>query len=385
MEHQKHLFQLPEEIHYLNCAYMSPLLKSVEEAGITGMRLKRNPANIKGTHFFEPAETFKTLAGQLTGARPAQVAIIPSASYGLASAIQNLPVNNGGTAIVVGEEFPSGYNTIKKWCRRHGKKLQVIAAPEETANRGKRWNEMILEAINAQTAVVMLSSVHWTDGTRFNLEAIGDACRRNDAFFIVDGTQSVGAVPIDVAGCNIDALVCAGYKWLLSPYSTGLACYSERLNSGEPLEETWLNRMNAKDFSALTKYSDDYTPGAGRYNMGEYSNFILLPMMNAALQQILEWQPARIAAYSETISAPLIEWLQQNGFGTEGDAYRSPHLFGITLPPGINRAALLAGLERNQIYVSLRGAAIRISVHLFNTPKDTDALCNVLAGVVPDF
>jgi selenocysteine lyase/cysteine desulfurase len=381
MQHQKHLFQLPADIHYLNCAYMSPLLKSVEDAGIAAMQRKRNPATIKPADFFKEAEIFRTLAGRLVNGVPQQVALIPSASYGLAAAVNNLPLNNGNTAIVVSDEFPSGYNTIEKWRTKHGKKLRVIEAPAVQDNRGKRWNEMILEAVNKDTAVVLVSSVHWTDGARFDLQAIGEACRSNNAVFIVDGTQSVGALPIDVQACNIDALVCAGYKWLLGPYSTGFAFYSERFNNGQPLEESWMNRTNAQDFSALTSYCDDYTPGAGRYNMGEFSNFALLPMLNAALMQILEWQPEHISAYCARLTQPLVDFLRQHGFAVENDAYRGPHLFGFLLPEHINRAALLAELERRQIFVSLRGHAIRVSAHLFNTEADINALMQALNGV----
>ncbi|MEZ4722552.1 MAG: aminotransferase class V-fold PLP-dependent enzyme [Flavobacteriales bacterium] len=95
----------------------------------------------------------------------------------------------------------------------------------------------------------------------------------------MDGTQSVGAMHMDVMRYNIDALVCAGYKWLLGPYSIGMAYIGETFNDGIPLEETWMNRTNAQDFSHLTDYDPVYQPGAARYSIGESSQFILLPML----------------------------------------------------------------------------------------------------------
>ena len=85
-----------------------------------------------------------------------------------------------------------------------------------------------------------MSSIHWTDGTKFDLRKIGERCREANALFIVDGTQSVAVMPIDVVENNVDALVCASYKWLLGPYSIGLAYYSEAFNSGKPIEDSWL-------------------------------------------------------------------------------------------------------------------------------------------------
>lgn len=381
MNNQKHLFQLPEDITYLNCAYMSPLLKSVEAVGIAAMQRKRNPIAITANDFFADGEKLRGYVAQLVHVPAAQVAIIPAASYGLAAAVNNLPTNNGSKAITVGNEFPSGYNSLKTWCQRQGKTLQVITAPENTAAKGAQWNEALLNSIDADTAAVLLSSVHWTDGTRFDLEAIGQKCKANDAVFIVDGTQSVGAIPIDVQACQIDALICAGYKWLMGPYSTGFAYYNERFNQGIPLEETWLNRSNAQDFAGLTNYADDYLPGAARYNSGEYGNFILLPMLNTALEQVLAWGPANIENYCADLMQPLVAFLQQKGFGVEADAYRSKHLMGIGLPPHISLADITAMLKEHHVYVSVRAQSLRISAHLYNTAADVEKLMQVLAKV----
>jgi selenocysteine lyase/cysteine desulfurase len=379
MTNQQHLFQLPDDITYLNCAYMSPMLHSVEAAGIEAMQRKRNPTVIAAGDFFADGEKAKALAGQMVNAPAAQMAIVPSASYGLATAVNNLPTNNGSKAITVAREFPSGYLTLQSWCRRHGKTLQVMEAPLAIfEGRGSGWNESLLNSIDNDTAVVLLSSVHWMDGTRFDLPAIGAKCKEHNAVLIVDGTQSVGAIPIDVQACGIDALVCAGYKWLMGPYSIGFAYFGPRFNDGRPLEESWVNRINADRFSELTDYADGYTPGAGRYNMGEYGNFVLLPMFNAALEQILHWGVDNIAGYCGALTGPLAAFLQQNGFGVEGNAHRSKHLLGIGLPTHIALPQLTALLQQHKIYVSVRGQSLRISVHLYNTPQDVERLMEVL-------
>lgn len=381
MKNQKHLFQLPSDIHYLNGAYMSPLLRSVEEIGIEALIRKRNPTGIQPKDFFENAEVLKSNFGKLVNCPAKQVAIIPAASYGLSTAVNNLPKENGNTALVVSEEFPSGYYAIEKWCRYNHKSLQTIKAPETLEKRGQKWNATILESINMDTAVVVMSSIHWTDGTLFDLKAIGQKCKECNALFIVDGTQSVGALPIDVEVCQIDALICAGYKWLMGPYSIGLAYYSEFFNNGIPLEETWVNRSNAQNFSGLTNYVDDYAPGAGRYNVGEYGNFILLPMMNAAIEQILEWKTENIQSYCHELTKSLIAYLRENGFWVEEDEYRAKHLFGFLLPPNISQEILLQKLQENKIYVSVRGKAIRLSTHLYNTEEDIDVLIRTLGEV----
>ncbi len=363
---------------------MSPLLRSVEEAGIAALIKKRNPTQITPTDFFSVAETLRGNFGKLVNCSGEQVAIIPSASYGLTSAIQNLPKDNGSTALVVSDEFPSGYYAIEKWCKINNKQLKVIKAPESMVNRGQQWNRQIIDAINDDTAVVLMSSIHWTDGTLYDLKAIGKKCKSHNAIFIVDGTQSVGALPIDVVSFQIDALVCAGYKWLMGPYSIGLAYYSEFFNSGSPLEETWMNRSNAQIFSSLTNYVDDYSIGAGGYNMGEFSNFNLLPMLNAAIEQILKWDPSNIQSYCDQLSQPLINFLNDNEFWVEVHDYRAKHLFGIGLPEGVDSQLVLQKLVDNRIFVSVRGKAIRISIHLYNTDDDIAALISLLKGILAE-
>ncbi len=378
MDCQKHLFHLPENIHYLNCAYMSPLLASVEEAGMKALIRLRDPSAIRPADFFSEQEKVKKLFGRLVNGDPEQVAIIPSVSYGLKTAITNIPVNNGSHAIMVYDEFPSDYYALSEWCRSNHKQLKIVPAPVSHPGSGKHWNENILDAIQPDTAAVVISSVHWMDGTRFDLERIGTRCREVQARFIVDGSQSVGVLPIDVAKSNIDALICTGYKWLFGPYSIGLAYYGDSFNEGKPIEDSWMNRANADDFTKLTGYTDQYKTGAARFNVGESSHFILLPMLIRALEQILEWQGVSLQTYCGKLIHPLLQWLRENDYAVEEEAYRANHLFGLVLPETRNRESLLKDLQEKKIIVSVRGNMIRVSTHLFNTGQDVDQLLGVL-------
>jgi len=380
---QKHLFQLPDDISYLNCAYISPLPKQVEEAGMQGMIRQRNPALIEPEHYFNDAEVIRRNLGKLINAAPRQIAIVPSASYGLKAVVNNLPLNNGRHAITVSAEFPSGYYTISNWCKQNNKELKIISPPANLINRGKRWNEQILDSINDDTAVVLMSSIHWADGTKFDLQKIGERCKEVNALFVVDGTQSVGALSIDVKAYQIDALVCAAYKWLLAPYSMGFAYFSEFFNNGIPLEDTWMNKTNAENFSALSSYVDDYRPGAARYNAGEFSNFILVPMFNKALEQIIAWDVNSIQEYCGNLITPLVQLIKEKDFWIEDENYRTNHLFGFLLPQTIDSTYLLEKLQEKKIYVSLRRDSIRISPHVYNTRFDIESLMEVLK-TLPD-
>jgi selenocysteine lyase/cysteine desulfurase len=378
MKSQKQLFQLPPDIHYLNGAYMTPLLTSVYEAGIEGLQWKLNPSTITPDDFFRLPESVREKFGALINSPSTQIAIIPSASYGLKTAINNLPKNSGNHAVVIEHEFPSDYYAISNWCRVNGQSLKVIAAPENKNNRGKTWNERIIDAITEETTAVVLTPVHWADGTQFNLKQIGAKCKKTGSRFIVDGTQSVGILNIDVADFHIDALVCAAYKWLLGPYSIGVAYYNEKYDQGEPIEDSWMNRINAEDFSNLTVFVDEYKPGAARYNMGEFTNPIHIKMLDRSLEMISSWGVDALQEYCGNLVLPLIAYLRENDLWIEEDLYRANHLFGFKLPPDADKQQVVQKLQAKKVFVSLRGDSIRVSPHVYNDENDITALINSL-------
>lgn len=376
---QKHAFSLYPGEHYLNCAYMSPLPRAVEAAGIAGIQRKRRPSLIAPADFFTEADRARALFGRLVHAPADRIAIIPAASYGLALVAQNIPLAPGRNVVVAHEQFPSNVHVWRSRCREHGAEMRVVAPPPD-AERGRRWSERLLDAIDASTAAVAIAHVHWTDGTRFDLEAIGARAREVGAALVVDGTQSVGALPFDVATVRPDALVTASYKWMMGPYSIGLAYLGPRFDSGMPLEETWIGRAGSQDFQGLADYSDDYQPGAARFDVGERSNFALLPMLNAAMELLLEWRPDSIQEYCRALTAPLIHRLRGEGFQLEDDAWRGAHLFGVRPPPGAELTAIKRRLDRRKVFVSLRGSALRISPNVYNDEADISALEESLLG-----
>ena len=209
---QKELFSLPDNIHYLNCAYKSPLLKAGELASIQALQRQRNPGHLTEADFFDQSDRIRSLFAELTNSTSQNIAIIPSTSYGYSSILNNIRGKSNGNAVTNLHEFPSGYYCLERWCSENEQQLIVVQKDNQSINAND-WNEKIIDAITENTSVVLISSIHWMNGYQFDLEAIGRRCREMDTVFIVDGTQSVGALPIDVNQSNIDLLVCASYKW----------------------------------------------------------------------------------------------------------------------------------------------------------------------------
>lgn len=296
----------------------------------------------------------------------------------MATVARNVRLHAGQNVVVAHAQFPSNVYGWRRKCGDSGASLRTVAPPDGAEGRGREWNARLLEAIDGDTALVALGHVHWADGTRFELEAIGERARAVGALLVVDGTQSVGAMPFDVGRIRPDALVCASYKWLFGPYGLGLAWYGERFDGAEPLEETWLARRGSEDFARLVDYADDYQPGAARFDVAERSSFVLMPMLIAALEQVLAWGPENVQAYCGELTRGLIADARALGYTVEDEASRGAHLFGLRAPAGGDPARLQAALRERRVAVSLRGDAVRVAPNVYNTPDDVAALADAL-------
>lgn len=375
---KKHLFSL-EGIHYLNGAYMSPLSRKVEEAGMQGMRRKRIPTNLKPNHFFDHKEQIRERFQRLINAPSAeQVAILPSVSYGMAIVARNTDFRPGQNIVITGGQMPSNFYVWQRLCEEQGLELRIAPQPEEIRNRGDLWNEAILGLIDGATALVSLGHIHWLDGTLFDLAAIGRKVHGHGGVLIVDGTQSLGALPFDAAAIEPDAVIAAGYKCMMGPYALSVGYFGARYLNGKPLEETWINRMHSEDFPNLTNYQRQYRPGALRYDVGESSNFILAPMLAAALEQVLEWDVKVIANYCAGMTRRIAESVEEMGFQVIREKQRGPHYIGLGIPDGIDVQAFQQAFAARDVAVSARGRFLRVTPNIYNDDEDIDALLDVL-------
>ncbi len=377
LANQKDKFRIPDNVTYLNGAYMSPSLKSVEKVGHKAVTQKCFPYEIGAKDFFIHSENLrKQFASFIEVPDYQNTAIIPSVSYGMANVANNVELKSGDEIIIADEQFPSNVYAWQKVAQINNASIRIIKPPASNEKRGEIWNLNILDAINDKTKVVTLGPLHWADGTLFDLKAIREKTKAHNALLIIDGSQSVGALPFSVKEIEPDALIVVAYKWLLGPYSMGMAYYSDYFNDGEPIENNWINRFNSEDFSGLVNYESRYQPKAGRYNMGEYSQFVNTPMFLKSLEQLQEWNPANIQNYCHDISRNAIALLRGLGCFIEEDAYRAKHLFGVYLPKHINLDKLKSKFKEQNIFVSFRGEAIRVSCNVYNDEGDFEKLTN---------
>ena len=225
-----------------------------------------------------------------------------------------------------------------------------------------------------------MPNCHWTDGSLVDLARVGERVREVGAALVVDGIQSLGACPFDVSEVRPDFLVASSYKWLLGPYGIGFMYVDEKYREGKPIEHNWINRRGSQDFSRLVGYQDAFQPGARRYDVGERSNFVLLPMAAEALRQILDWGVENVSETIGTLTDLIEAKAEELGIAAIPKERRARHMIGLMLGPGAP-ADLATRLTHHNVFVSVRGESVRVSPHLYNTEEDVDRLFEVLERV----
>jgi len=370
---QRHLFDIPDDVAFLNCAYISPLPKVSLIAGEGGLRRKARPWTIAPTDFFATSETVRRLFANLINADANDIAFAPSVSYGMSQAAHNIPIAKTQAIVTLSEQFPSNVYPWMDLAERTSAAFVSVPRPGDDD-----WTSALLSCIGHSTAIVAVPHCHWTDGGLIDLEAVGAACRAVGAALCVDATQSVGALPFDVRRIDPDFVAVAGYKWLLGPYSLGFLYVAPRRQGGRPIEHNWIARKDSEDFAGLVNYSREFQAGARRFDVGERSNFALMPVAEASLKLLSEWTVLRVLETLRLRTAAIAERARgEFGIGSVPAHRRASHYLGLRFSGGIP-SDLPMRLAAAHVHVSVRGQAMRVTPHVWNTDDDVEKLFSVL-------
>ena len=368
-------FAVPRHIAFMNAANIGPRLASVRAAETVALDRWATPWLLTADDWFADTERLRVLAAPLFNATPDDIAIIPSVSYAMAVAMNNVPIERGQSIIVLGEEFPSNYYAWEQRAREAGAVLRVVGTSEDGS-----WTEPILQAIDSRAAVVSVPICHWTDGALIGIDAVARRARSVGAALVIDASQSLGIVPFDVKELDPDFVVAVGYKWLLGPFGTSYLYVAPRHHGGRSIEQAWAMRRGSQDLARLTEYQTEFRDGARRFDAGEHQNFILLPMAIAALEHARQWDATRVTAWMSRLTHALADIGASLDYPPTPESVRSPHFLGLHV--GSERAkSIAAALRADRVFVAARGAAIRISPHMHTTPADVSRFTGALAKV----
>ncbi|MDI1252233.1 aminotransferase class V-fold PLP-dependent enzyme [Thermomonas sp.] len=354
------LFALPDDMLYLDSAAHGPPLKTVRAAATAALQ-QSTTSWFGGARWRDDVERVRALASQLFDHDADAIAMIPSAAYGLSIAARNIPLQAQQSVLVLEGQFPSNLLPWRQRCAEVGANL-VFAR----RNDDQDWTAAVLDALDAHPGinVLALPQAHWRDGSLLDLARISDRARARGASLVLDLSQSLGAMPVDLEAWRPDFVVAVGYKWLLGGYGLAwLWAASQWRDHGQPLEQGWM----AHDRDALWQVGSngDVMPlaGARRYDAGGVCDALRLSMAETALKQVLDWGIADIAVQLQRRTAALDHALQMHGLGSLRTHNHAHHICGVQLPPQRTDAVARA-LSDAGIITTIRNDCVRIAPHL---------------------
>lgn len=379
---QRHLFEMPRDICYLNSASYSPLPLKTLEAGRAAVGRKGAPWTLDAAFANRQHERARAAAAALIHADPADIALIPSVSYGVATAAKLCTIARGARVIVLEDDHSS---PVLEWQTRadaEGFTVETVRRPGDGD-----WTSAVLAAIERPGAppvgLASISSVHWSDGGLIDVDAVAAALKRQNAVFLIDATQSAGVLATDVARLDPDFVIFPTYKWLLGPYGRAFIYVAKRHQGGLPLEQTAAGRRNVRAENAVYFTDLRYVADARRFDMGERDHFISMEMAAIGMEMMAEWGASAVAQRLASLTERIAEGVRGIGFRISDRRLRAPHILSLTFQEGMPQG-LIEGLATEGVYVAARLGRLRISPHVFNDEVDADRIVAALAQRLRD-
>ena len=367
---QRLLFDIPRDVCYLNSASYSPLPLRTLKAGRAAVGRKGQPWKLEAGFAERQHERARTAAARLINADAADVALIPSVSYGVATAARLLTIPRGSRVLVLENDHSS---PVLEWHARaeaQGFAVETVRQPGDAD-----WTSAALAALDRAgappVALASISSVHWSDGGLIDIEKVAAALRKQGALFLIDATQSVGVLPLDVKRLDPDFVIFPTYKWLLGPYGRAFLYVAKRHQDGTPLEQTSGGRRNVRAENAVYFTDLSYVGDASRFDMGERDHFISLEMAAIGMEMVADWGAADIAARIAMLTDRIADGVRECGVQMPARHLRAPHILSLGFERGMP-AGLMEGLAGESIHVAQRLGRMRVSPHVFNDEADAD-------------
>ena len=374
---QRDLFDIPRDVCYLNSASYSPLPLKTQEAARAAVGRKGRPWTLDGGFAGRQHERARIAAARLINADPADVALIPSVSYGVATAAKLVTIPRGTRVLVLENDHSSPVLEWQTRANAQGFVVETVRQPDDAD-----WTSAVLAAIERsgarRIALASISSVHWSDGGLIDIEQVAAALRRQGALFLIDATQSVGVLPLDVKQLDPDFVIFPTYKWLLGPYGRAFLYVAKRHQDGTPLEQTSAGRRDVRAENAVYFTDTGYVGNAGRFDMGERDHFISMEMAAIGMEMVAEWGTAAITERLAMLTDRIAEGVRDLGVSMPQRHLRAPHILCLGFKDGTAKT-LVEGLATEGVYVAPRLGRMRVSPHVFNDEADADRFVAALA------
>ena len=379
---QRALFEIPRQICYLNAASFSPLPLRTLEAGRAAVLRKGTPWTLEAGFANAQHERARSAAARLIHAEPSDIALIPSISYGVATAAKLVTIARGARVLVLKNDHSSPVLEWQTRAEAQGFTVETVRQPDDGD-----WTSAVLAAIERSGAppvsLASISPVHWSDGGLIDVDKVGAALRQRDAAFLIDATHSTGILATDVKRLDPDFVIFPTYKWLLGPYGRAFLYVAKRHQSGVPLEQTAAGRCNVRAENAVYFTDLEYVPDARRFDMGERDFFISLEMASIGMEMMADWGADAIKQRLAMLTERIATGVRDLGIRVPEPHLRAPHILSLAFE-GKMPAGLIEGLASDGVYVAPRLGRMRVSPHVYNDEADADRFVEVLTRRLRD-
>jgi selenocysteine lyase/cysteine desulfurase len=373
---QRHLFDMPRDVAYLNAAAWSPLPLATQEAARSAVGRKGQPWKLGADFADAQHERARAAAARLIGADAGDVALVSSVGYGVAIAGKVFAPAKGSRVLVLENDHTS---PVLEWMTRAEAQGFTIETVPQPANGD--WTSAVLAAIERPGApplsLASISSVHWSDGGLIDVDRVQAALKRQGAAFLIDATHGVGVLATDVKRLDPDFLIFPTYKWVLGPYGRAFVYVAKRHQGGVPIEQTAFGRRNVKAENPVYFADTRYQPDARRYDMGERDHFISMEMASIGMELLATWGAEAVVERLTALTRRIAEGVAGLPISVPDERLRAPHILSLGFPEGMP-AGLVAQLAADNVYAAPRLGRLRISPHVYNDEADCDRLVAAL-------
>ena len=366
-----------EDATYLNFAAHAAIPRVALNAVQASVAAKRRPHIVDDKSFFFVAANLRQTLATLIGASQDDIALTTGAGAGLATIAYALKWSAGDEVIIAGGEFPAHYATWKPMEAREGIKVQITHPQDQFIQSGD-----LIAAMTPRTRVISVSHVRFDDGSILDASSLAAACKRNGTLLVLDVSQSCGAIPMEVSSLGADFIVCAGYKYLLSPWGTGfLWAKPENADLLRPGPYNWLSQ-DVETFARLNYVDPRPARTMSRWDAAQASSIynFNLTVMEASARFVLNATPALIHDHNQSLIDYFFERLP-DGYRLASPRQASHRgVFGcIEVGSRGDTESLYQTLRDERFVVALREGKIRVAPHLLNSTQDMDRLLVSLA------
>ena len=366
-------FPVTKDYVYLDHAGVAPVSLRVKRAVEKFLSEATESGMFNYKQWMDRVEEVRRSCAILTGAEPEEIAFVKNTSQGISIVAEGLDWKEGDNLLICEKDFPSN---IYPWLnlKRKGVEIRVVPSQNE-----RILLEDIELLIDSRTKLLTVSSVNFSSGFKIDLEVVGRLCKGKGILFFVDAIQSLGVIPMDVNEFKIDFLAADGHKWLLSPEGTGIFyCRKELALRINPPLIGWKSIINESDYDHV-----DFRlkTNALRFEEGSL-NVMGIYALGAAIDLLVEVGIDRIQARVIELGDLIIREAEKRDFQVRTPKSKEERGGIISIIGNFDPINVKDRLKEEGILVNVRGGAIRISPHFYNTEYEVLRLFNAIDEVI---